>query len=179
MSEALETARLYDAAFNAQDAETRAANQMPNIEVMLPGGVTLRGPDEVAAAVGGFWEALPDCKITPANVVAAEDTVLTEGILSGTHTGPFRTPQGEIRLAATASNCATRASSRFGTGRSLTKTCTSISLSSFSSWGRFRRPLEESRARTSDYALAHSWRRATVGRGDPARRCRSSRSRTH
>jgi steroid delta-isomerase-like uncharacterized protein len=96
MSEALETARLYDAAFNAQDAETRAANQMPNIEVMLPGGVTLRGPDEVAAAVGGFWEALPDCKITPANVVAAEDTVLTEGILSGTHTGPFRTPQGEI-----------------------------------------------------------------------------------
>jgi steroid delta-isomerase-like uncharacterized protein len=93
MAEALETARRYDEAFNA---EARAANQTPDIEVVLPGGITLHGSQEVAAVVGSFWEALPDCKITAENEVTAEGTVVTEGTLSGTHTGVFRTPQGEI-----------------------------------------------------------------------------------
>jgi steroid delta-isomerase-like uncharacterized protein len=96
MAEVLEAVMRYDQAFNAQDAEARAANQTPDIEVVLPGGMTLRGTQEVAAVVRSFWEALPDCTITAENEVTAEDTVVTEGVLSGTHTGVFRTPQGEI-----------------------------------------------------------------------------------
>jgi steroid delta-isomerase-like uncharacterized protein len=96
MAEALETARRYDEAFNAQDAETRLAYQAADIEVVLPGGTTLRGPEQVAAAVGSFWEALPDIRITSEHEVAADDAVVTEGTLSGTHTGVFRTTQGDI-----------------------------------------------------------------------------------
>jgi steroid delta-isomerase-like uncharacterized protein len=96
MTEALEVVRRYDEAFNAQDADARAAQQTRDIEVVLPGGMTLRGPEQVAAVLESFWTALPDVKISSENEIAAEDTVVTEGVLSGTHTGVFQTPQGEI-----------------------------------------------------------------------------------
>jgi steroid delta-isomerase-like uncharacterized protein len=96
MADVVEAARRYDDAFNAQDNEVRAAHQTPDIEVVVPGGMILRGAEEVARLVESFWEALPDGKITYQNEVAAGDTVLTEGTLSGTHTGTFRSPQGDI-----------------------------------------------------------------------------------
>ena len=96
MPDAMEAARRYDAAFNAQDAEARAAHQTPDSEVVLPGGMIFHGPEQVAQLVRSFWEALPDGKITYENEVAAGDTVVTEGTLSGTHTGTFRSPQGDI-----------------------------------------------------------------------------------
>jgi steroid delta-isomerase-like uncharacterized protein len=96
MSDAAETARRYDEAFNAQDAEARVASQTPDIEVVMPGGMTLSGPEQVAEAVRVFWEALPDGQISHDNQVAAGEMIVTEGTLAGTHTGTFRTPQGDI-----------------------------------------------------------------------------------
>lgn len=43
-----------------------------------------------------FWEALPDGRLTWDDQVAAGTVVVVEGTLAGTHTGTFRTPQGEI-----------------------------------------------------------------------------------
>jgi ketosteroid isomerase-like protein len=60
MAEAVETARRYDDAFNAQDTAARMANQTPDIEVVMPGGMILLGPEQVAEVVQVFWEALPD-----------------------------------------------------------------------------------------------------------------------
>lgn len=96
MADAVESARLYDEAFNAQDSEARTAYQTPDIEVVMPGGMTLVGPAQVAEVVRVFWEALPDGQISHENEIAAGDTVVTEGTLTGTHTGTFRSPQGEI-----------------------------------------------------------------------------------
>jgi ketosteroid isomerase-like protein len=96
MADAVQAARRYDDAFNAQDAEARKANQTPDIEVVMPGGMTLSGPEQVAAVVAVFWEALPDGQISYDHQVGAGDTVVTEGTLTGTHTGAFRSPQGEI-----------------------------------------------------------------------------------
>jgi steroid delta-isomerase-like uncharacterized protein len=95
MADAIGAARRYDEAFNAQDAEARVANLTPDTEAMLPGGLILRGPEQVTQFVRSFWEALPDGKISSENEVAAGDTVVTEGTLSGTHTGAFRSPQGD------------------------------------------------------------------------------------
>jgi predicted ester cyclase len=39
---------------------------------------------------------LPDATITWKNHVESGSLIAGEGVLSGTHTGPFRTPQGEI-----------------------------------------------------------------------------------
>jgi steroid delta-isomerase-like uncharacterized protein len=96
MTDPVEAARRYDEAFNAQDAEARVANLTSDTEAMLPGGLILRGPEQVIQVVRSFWEALPDGKISSENEVAASDTVVTEGTLSGTHTGTFRGPQGDI-----------------------------------------------------------------------------------
>ena len=101
MADAIEAARRYDDAFNAQDAEARKANQTSDIEVVMPGGMILSGPEQVAAVVGAFWEALPDAELSYDHQIEAGDAVVTEGTLTGTHTGTFRSPQGEI--AATGS----------------------------------------------------------------------------
>jgi steroid delta-isomerase-like uncharacterized protein len=94
MADAAETARRYDAAFDEQDTEARMAHLTPDTEVTMP-GMTLRGADQVADVVQVFWQAVPDGKLTRENEVIAGDTV-TEGTLTGTHTGTFRTPQREI-----------------------------------------------------------------------------------
>jgi predicted ester cyclase len=96
MTDPVEAARRYDAAFNAQDAAARGANLTHDTEAMLPGGLALHGPEQVVAVARSFWEALPDGKISSEHEVAAGDTVVTEGRLSGTHTGTFRGAQGEI-----------------------------------------------------------------------------------
>lgn len=96
MADPVETARRYDEAFNAQDANARVANLTPDTQVTLPGGTTLSGPEQVVAIARSFWEALRDGRISSENEVAAGDTVVTEGTLTGTHTGTFRSPQGDI-----------------------------------------------------------------------------------
>jgi predicted ester cyclase len=96
MADPVETARRYDEAFNAQDADARAASLTPDTQATLPGGTTLSGPEQVVAIARTFWEALPDGRISSENEVASGDTVVTEGTLTGTHTGTFRSPQGDI-----------------------------------------------------------------------------------
>jgi steroid delta-isomerase-like uncharacterized protein len=96
MADAAETARRYDAAFDEKDTGARMAHLTPDTEVVMPGGMTLRGADQVAGLVQVFWEAVPDGRLTRETEVVAGDTVVTEGTLTGTHTGIFRTPQREI-----------------------------------------------------------------------------------
>ena len=96
MADAAETARRYDAAFDERDTEARRARLTPDTELVMPGGMTFRGADQVVDVVQVFWEAVPDGKLTHEDEVVAGDTVMTEGTLTGTHTGTFRTPQREI-----------------------------------------------------------------------------------
>jgi predicted ester cyclase len=96
MADVIELARRHDEAFNSQDEDGRAAIEAPDIEVVMPGGMTLSGHQQVMQVVRAFWEALPDGKITTDDRLAAGNVVVVEGTLAGTHSGTFRTPQGEI-----------------------------------------------------------------------------------
>jgi steroid delta-isomerase-like uncharacterized protein len=96
MTDPLDAARRHDDAFNAHDAEARMATETQDVESVLPGGTTLRGREQVVGFLRSFWEALPDAKVTRRNELAAGDTVVTEGTLTGTHSGTFRAPDGEI-----------------------------------------------------------------------------------
>jgi steroid delta-isomerase-like uncharacterized protein len=96
VADVIELARRHDDAFNAQDADGRAAIEAPDIEFVMPGGMTLRGHEQVRQVLRAFWDALPDAKITPVDLVAVGDVVVAEGTIAGTHNGTFRTPQGEI-----------------------------------------------------------------------------------
>jgi steroid delta-isomerase-like uncharacterized protein len=96
MADVIELARRHDEAFNAQDAAGRKAIEAPDVETVMPGGVRLRGHEQVMQVVGAFWEALPDARITVDHQFAAGDVVVSEGTLAGTHHGTFRTPNREI-----------------------------------------------------------------------------------
>jgi ketosteroid isomerase-like protein len=96
MADASEVARAHDDAWNTKDVEGRNACSAPDIELEMPGGMQLKGVDQVRQVEGAFWEALPDSQIKRTNEFVAGDTVIVEGFFTGTHTGVFRTPQGEI-----------------------------------------------------------------------------------
>jgi steroid delta-isomerase-like uncharacterized protein len=96
MADVIELARRHDDAFNSHDADGRSAIEAPDIEVVMPGGMTLHGHEQAMQVVSAFWEAIPDARITRDTEIAADDVVVTEGTLAGTHSGTFRTPQREI-----------------------------------------------------------------------------------
>ena len=92
----LEVARRHDDAWNSKDAAARKELCAPDIEVELPGGMLFHGVEQVKQMEDAFWEALPDSQIKRLEEHVAGDTVISEGVASGTHTGSFRTPQAEI-----------------------------------------------------------------------------------
>jgi steroid delta-isomerase-like uncharacterized protein len=104
MADVIQLARRHDDAFNSQDADARAAIEAPDIEVVMPGGMTLHGHEQVMLVVRAFWEALPDGKISADDQFAAGDVVFAEGTLAGTHSGTFRTPEREIPSTGNAVN---------------------------------------------------------------------------
>jgi steroid delta-isomerase-like uncharacterized protein len=95
MGDALEAAKRADEAFNAHDVDARLAANTDDTLFVMPGGTQLRGPEQ-ADLLRAFWDALPDVTITWKNYVESGSLIAGEGVLTGTHTGPFRTPQGEI-----------------------------------------------------------------------------------
>jgi predicted ester cyclase len=96
MADPRDVARRHDDAYNAKDVEGRKRCCSPDTELEMPGGMHLRGLDEVLQIESVFWQAIPDGQITRTNEFVAGDTVIAEGVMTGTQTGPFRTPQGEI-----------------------------------------------------------------------------------
>jgi steroid delta-isomerase-like uncharacterized protein len=100
----IELATRHDEAFNDHDPDARSALEAPDIEVLMPGGLQLSGSDQVLQMSQAFWEAIPDGTISAETRVASGDVVVTEGTLTGTHTGTFRTPQGEIPASGNAVN---------------------------------------------------------------------------
>ena len=95
MGEALEAAKRADDAFNAHDVEARLAVNSDDTELVMPGGMRLRGREQ-ADVLRAFWEALPDATITWENHLESGSMIAGEGVLTGTHSGPLRTPQGDI-----------------------------------------------------------------------------------
>lgn len=117
MADSLELARRYDEAFNAQDAEARKRLESADVEVVMPGGMTLRGPDQVIQVVQAFWQALPDGKIMRESEFATGDVVVAEGTLAGTHKGPFRSPAGEVPPSGNKVTLRYATVKRFGDGK--------------------------------------------------------------
>jgi uncharacterized protein (TIGR02246 family) len=84
------------AALNARDIEGYLANQRPDVEFVLAGGITLHGRDEIRHYIEALWKAFPDGKLAFGAQVFAEDAAATELVFTGTHAGPMMTPNGPI-----------------------------------------------------------------------------------
>jgi hypothetical protein len=58
--------------FNARDIEGYLANQQPDVEFVLSGGITLHGRDQVRHYIEALWKAFPDGKLAFGEQVFAE-----------------------------------------------------------------------------------------------------------
>src|ERR1700716_307406 len=96
MASTKEAANRHVQAFNEKNLEEFVDNESPDIEFVIPGGITLRGRDQVREYMQIFWSAFPDMKVSENYQVISGDTAVTESTYSGTHTGRLRTPNGDI-----------------------------------------------------------------------------------
>ena len=96
MGDPREVSRRHDDAYNAKDMEARKQCISADVEMEFPGGMRFKGLDEVEQIENVFWAAIPDGRVKRTTEFVDGDTVIAEGVMVGTHTGPFRTPQAEI-----------------------------------------------------------------------------------
>jgi predicted ester cyclase len=83
-------------AFNAHDMEAMARDSAPDIEATAPGDVKLKGPQAVKEFNANWVKAFPDARVEANQIHTAGNTVIVEGIFTGTHDGTLQTPQGNV-----------------------------------------------------------------------------------
>jgi predicted ester cyclase len=83
-------------AFNAHDMEALARDSAPDIEATAPGDIKLKGPQAVKEYNQNFVTAFPDVRVEAKNIFTAGNTVIVEGVFTGTHGGTLKTPMGDV-----------------------------------------------------------------------------------
>jgi ketosteroid isomerase-like protein len=67
-----------------------------DVERTMSGVGTLHGVDAFRAVIAVFPTAFPDIEFMVDTWIETDDTLVVEGRVGGTNTGPLKTPQGEI-----------------------------------------------------------------------------------
>ncbi len=83
-------------AFNAHDLESVARDSAPDILLTAPGGIKVQGTQAVKEYNQNWIKAFPDARIENKKLIVQGNTVVVEGVFSGTHAGPLKTPMGEV-----------------------------------------------------------------------------------
>jgi steroid delta-isomerase-like uncharacterized protein len=81
---------------NNRDIDAYLNNQSPDVDFMMPGGLTMHGRDQIRGFVEAFWKAFPDGQITFGRQTFSDGLAATEVVFTGTHTGPLPTPNGPL-----------------------------------------------------------------------------------
>jgi predicted ester cyclase len=82
--------------FNSHEVDGLLELYADDAELKGPGGMSFRGKDAIAGFLRGWYQGFPDCRTESTNVIEAGDTIVEEGVFTGTHTGVFPTPMGDI-----------------------------------------------------------------------------------
>jgi len=83
--------------FNTQDAAALAQLYAED-QVTICSGVPepVRGRKAKEEFVGGFFTAFPDLNMEPTSILFADNHIIFEVVMRGTHDGPLVSPHGEI-----------------------------------------------------------------------------------
>ena len=95
MSDLLNMVRGHYDALNRGDIEAAAAYFADDVETITPGG-TLKGLAAFREMGEAFLTAVPDMHHDIVRTFEDGDTIIVEGVYSGTQTGPLESPQGTI-----------------------------------------------------------------------------------
>lgn len=83
-------------AFNAHDMKAFADTMAENVSTRAPGVGELMGKQAVTAFYQSWLDAFPDGRVTTSAVHFLDDTAIEEGVFSGTHRAPLRSPGGDL-----------------------------------------------------------------------------------
>lgn len=83
-------------AYEAGDVAKATEAFAPDCEMVMPGMPPLKGAAAVRAMFEAWRGALPDMRHETVHGIEAGDTYAGETRFTGTHTGPLRTPAGEL-----------------------------------------------------------------------------------
>ncbi len=83
-------------AFNAHDIEAFAALMADDVSTRAPGVDELDGKAAVAAYYRSWLDAFPDARVEIDAAHFLEEASIEEGVFSGTHGAPLRTPDGDL-----------------------------------------------------------------------------------
>lgn len=95
MSQLEKMVDIHYAGVNSGDLDAALSVFDPDCEFVTPNGAH-RGLDAQRALGEAFHTAAPDNRLRRLRTVEADDTIVVEGVYSGTHTGPLVTPAGTI-----------------------------------------------------------------------------------
>jgi steroid delta-isomerase-like uncharacterized protein len=93
-NESLVVDRTYET-WNSGDVSGLKELYAADADVVIP-GATVQGRDQVGALWGAFISAFPDGQLTELLRLDCGTYIVSENNLSGTHTAPLVTPQGEV-----------------------------------------------------------------------------------
>jgi steroid delta-isomerase-like uncharacterized protein len=71
----------------------------PDAEFVLPGGIRLRGPEQLRPLLESYRTAFPDMHHNVVDYIEADDGIAVELHITATHTGDMPTPSGETLTA--------------------------------------------------------------------------------
>ena len=86
--------RLHDAFKNKDEAGLRAAATQ-DVEFSMP-GMAVSGIDGYIEMARVWWNAFPDMSMSLRSVTVDGESVVEEGVFSGTHTGAMPSPDGQM-----------------------------------------------------------------------------------
>ena len=87
--------RFYQS-FAAGDIDSALAAFADRVEMVDPGLGTVRGLPALREYLEGFKQAMPDAHAVISRMYESGDTIIVEGRLIGTHTGPMAGPDGDV-----------------------------------------------------------------------------------
>ena len=83
-------------AFNAHDLEAVARDAAPEIELTSPGDIKVKGPQAAKEYNHNWVKAFPDARVEAKQIFSQGNTVIVEGVFTGTHDGTLKTPMGDV-----------------------------------------------------------------------------------
>ena len=88
--------KLFDG-FNSKDYDAIEALVTDDFKLIdVASGETFHGREGARRNAEGWMNAFPDAKIELLNLVAADEWAVVEAVGRGTHSGPLKTPGGDV-----------------------------------------------------------------------------------
>src|SRR5262249_52588924 len=83
-------------ALNSKDITALLANQHPDTELVINGGLTLHGHEQLKQYTQALWAAFPDGVFKHTSRLVTAEAAAAELVFTGTHTGPLASPGGTL-----------------------------------------------------------------------------------